>query len=126
MCGIASNAPNRYVFTVKDEGAAAQFGALHDFFTALPFWRMQPFGGVTGDAVALADPGKIYVIYLPHGGAATVDLSAARGPLTAVWFNPRSGTFDQPLRVAPTDHRQDFQAPDAQDWALLVKPTTPP
>ena len=29
------DAPNHYTFTVKDEGAAAQLGALHDFFTAL-------------------------------------------------------------------------------------------
>ena len=42
---------NRYTFTVQDEGAAYQLGALHDFFTALPFWRMQPFDGVTGSAV---------------------------------------------------------------------------
>jgi hypothetical protein len=56
---------------------------------------------------------------------ATVDLSAVRGPLTAAWFNPRSGTFDQPLHIAPTDQRQDFKAPDGKDWALLVKPSTP-
>src|ERR1041384_2810644 len=31
--------PNRYDFTVKDEGAAAQLAALHDFFTALPLDR---------------------------------------------------------------------------------------
>jgi hypothetical protein len=31
------DAPNHYAFTVKDEGAAAQLGALHDFFAALPF-----------------------------------------------------------------------------------------
>jgi hypothetical protein len=120
------DAPNRYTFLVRDEGAAAQLGTLHDFFTALPFARMQPFTGVTGEAIALADPGKIYVAYFPHGGAAAVDLSAVQGPLTARWFNPRSGSFGEPMRVTPTNLRPDFRAPDTNDWALLVKPATPP
>ena len=29
--------------------------------------------------------------------------SATRGPLTAVWFNPRSGALDQPMRVTPAN-----------------------
>jgi hypothetical protein len=120
------DAPNRYTFSVKDEGAAAQLGELHNFFATLPFWRMQPFSGVTGDALALADPGKVYVIYFPHGGAARVDLSAAQGPLNARWFNPRAGDFGGPMSVTPTSLRQDFKAPDTNDWALLVRPTTPP
>jgi hypothetical protein len=119
------DAPNHYTFTVQGEGAATQLGALHGFFTALPFWRMQPFTGVTGDAVALAEPGKNYVVYFPHGGAATVDLSAAQEGLTARWFNPRAGDFGQPMRVTVTNLRQNFSAPDTNDWALLVKPSLP-
>jgi hypothetical protein len=119
------DAPNHYTFTVKDEGAAAQLGALHDFFTALPFSRMQPFTGVKGEAVALADPGKVYVVYLPHGGAATVDLSAVYGSLTARWFDPRAGKLGQPMRVTPTPLRQGFTASDTNDWALLLERTLP-
>jgi hypothetical protein len=114
------DAPNRYTFVLKDEGAATQLGALHDFFAALPFWRMQPFNGVTGDAVALAERGKTYAIYLPRGGATTVDLSGAE-PLAMRWFNPRIGELSQPaLPVATTGVRQEFKAPDANDWVLLL------
>ncbi|HZJ13644.1 MAG TPA: DUF4038 domain-containing protein, partial [Chthoniobacteraceae bacterium] len=35
------DAPNHYTFTIRDEGAAAHLAALHDFFAALPYWRMQ-------------------------------------------------------------------------------------
>ncbi|HMJ91351.1 MAG TPA: putative collagen-binding domain-containing protein, partial [Candidatus Acidoferrum sp.] len=115
------DAPNHYTFMVRDEGAAAQLGALHGFFAGLPFWQMQPFTRVTGDAVALADPGKIYVIYFPHGGAATVDFPATQGPLTARWFNPRAGEFNDPVRVVPANLHQKFTAPDTNDWALLVR-----
>jgi hypothetical protein len=120
------DAPNHYTFAVQDEGAAAQLGGLHDFFAALPFHRMQPFSGVTGDAIALAEIGKVYVIYLPHGGKAAVDLSAVQGPLTARWFDPRAGRFSGPMRVAPSNQRQVFVAPDTEDWALLVRPDVQP
>ena len=87
------DAPNHYTFVVKDEGAAGQLGFLYDFFTLLHFWRMQPFDGVTPDtAVALAEPGQIYVVYLPQGGEVTVDLPAASGTLAVQWLNPRTGT----------------------------------
>ena len=62
-------------------------GILYDFFSELPFWQMQPFSGVTGDAVALAEKGKVYVVYLPSGGDTTIDLNDASS-LTGTWFNP--------------------------------------
>jgi len=119
------DAPNHYTFVVKDEGAATQLRALYDFFAALPFSRMQPFTGVTGEAVALAEPGKAYVVYFPHGGAATMNFTGVQAPLTATWFNPRSGSFGQPIRVSPTSHTQAFNPPDTNDWTLLVKGTLP-
>jgi hypothetical protein len=112
--------PSRYTFTVADEGAAAQLGALHDFFINLPFWRLEPFIGVTGDAVALADPGKIYVVYLPHGGTVSLDLTAATTSLTARWFNPRRRTLLEEFSVRRTT-QQDFTAPDSGDWTLCLR-----
>jgi hypothetical protein len=117
------DAPNHYTFTLRDEGAATQLRLLYDFFEKLPYWQMQPFAAVTGDAVALADPGKVYVVYLPSGGAATVDLITTERPLTARWFNPRSGEFSRPAPA--TNSRQAFSSPDTNDWALLIGPHDP-
>ena len=114
------DAARHYTFTVADEGAAGQLAVLHDFFTALPFWRMQPFNGVTGNAVALAEPGQVYVAYLPRGGSVSVDLSAAKGPLTARWFNPRTGQTGEAFTVTGGT-RGEFQAPDTGDWVLLLR-----
>jgi hypothetical protein len=114
------DAPNHYTFVVKDEGAAGQLAFLHDFFTRLPFWRMQPFDGVHGDmAVSLAEPGQVYVIYLPHGGEMAVDLSDVQSPLTGRWFNPRTGKWAEPFEVAG-GRRVAFQAPDVSDWVLRL------
>jgi hypothetical protein len=93
---------------------------LYDFFTALPYWRMQPLAGVTGDAVALADAGQTYVIYLPHGGATTLDLTGAPGSFAARWFNPRTGEFGEPFRVRG-EGEQKLEAPGAEDWTVHLQ-----
>jgi hypothetical protein len=114
------DAPNHYSFRVRDEGAATQLGILHEFFTALPYWRMQPFNGVTGDAVSLAEASKTYVIYLPHGGATTLDLTRASGTFTANWFNPRTGKSGGEFSVAG-EAKQKLEAPDSEDWIVLLQ-----
>jgi len=115
------DAPNHYTFLVKDEGAAGQLGLLYDFFTSLPFWRMQPFDEVKGDmAVALAEPGQVYVIYLPHGSEVTVDLSTASGMLTLQWLNPRTGAATDGGTVQG-DAEHTFRAPFEGDAVLQVK-----
>jgi hypothetical protein len=80
---------------------------------------MAPFESATSEtAVALAEPGRVYVIYLPRGGKVAVDLSDAKGLLTACWFNPRDGKRHEPFDV--TGGRTDFQAPDGFDWVLHI------
>ncbi len=111
-----------YSFVIQDEGAGAQLSALYDFFTALPFQRMRPFEGVTGtgEVLALADPGTVYVTYLTAGGKVSVDLSAARGDLTARWFDPREGVFGEAFLVAGEGQRE-FAAPSSNDWVLELR-----
>jgi hypothetical protein len=114
------DAPHRYTFAVQDAGAAVQLSALYEFLTTLPFWRMQPFEGVAGaKALSLAEPGKVYVAYLPQGGGITMDLGACRGELAARWFNPRTGKLDDPFQVAGGKTAR-FKAPDGEDWVLRV------
>lgn len=114
------DAPNHYSFDLKDEGAAAQLGFLYNFFNALPFWRLQPFAGLSGsdDAVALAERGKTYIAYLPHGGDITLDLSGTR-QMESRWFNPRNGKFSRSTFIT-TGSDQSFKAPDKRDWVLLL------
>ncbi|MDO8543290.1 MAG: DUF4038 domain-containing protein [Opitutaceae bacterium] len=114
------DAPNRYGFIIRDEGAAAQLGILFDTFSGLPFWRMRPFDGVTNDAVALAEPGNVYVIYLPHGGSTKVDLTTVEGMFAARWLNPRTGDFEERFTVNARSV-VNFQAPGAGDWTLELR-----
>jgi hypothetical protein len=96
------------------------------FFERLPLERMRPEPKLVRPASAwcFAEPGEIYVVYLPEGGTAELDLKS--GSYTVQWYNPREGG---PLRTGSirTVQGPGFRSlgkpptdPD-QDWAVLVQ-----
>lgn len=52
---------------------------------------MTPRDDLASTKYCLANPGREYLIYLPDGGKATVDLTAAQAAVAVEWFNPRTG-----------------------------------
>ena len=70
----------------------------------------------------LADPGRIYMAYLAHGGEAAFRPNQVGEGFDAQWFNPRKGEL---LPAAEDPAAQDLQlrfvAPDQQDWVLLLR-----
>jgi hypothetical protein len=70
-----------------------------DFFREhnLPFWDMTNANARIGNdqndnrAYCLAQPGQIFVVYLPDGGSAQLDLGPSPRRFRVRWFNPRSG-----------------------------------
>jgi hypothetical protein len=95
------------------------YGRIVDFFTSFPWWTAEPHDElVNNGSFCLADPGRLYAVYLPRGGAVTVRLGAGR--YRAGWFNPRGGqTRPLPAAVGPT--WTSPEAPDSGDWALLLR-----
>lgn len=67
----------------------------------IPFWDMENANDLTRSEkdFVFADPGEVYVIYLPDGGAATLDLENYSGTFSVEWFNPREGGELQQGRV---------------------------
>ena len=59
----------------------------------IPFWEMDNANNLTRSErdFVFADPGDVYVIYLPHGGACTLNLQGHQGTFTVEWYNPRTG-----------------------------------
>lgn len=92
---------------------------LMKFFTSVPWWTTEPHNDiVSAGAYCLSAPGQVYLIYLPHGGSATVNL--ADGRYTAKWFNPRTGKF----AVLPDALGGQWESPsalNAEDWALMLR-----
>ena len=69
----------------------------------------------------LAEPGSLYLVYLPKGGSCTLDLAAAAGEFRVAWFNPREGGA---LRAGPAVRGGGpvtLTAPDQQDWLAVVR-----
>lgn len=80
---------------------------------------MQPYDGIKGDAVAIAETGKVYVIYMPKGGKVAVDLTQIKTDLTAKWLNPRNGELTD-IGIISGGIEQEFNTPDEYDWVLYI------
>lgn len=78
---------------------------------------MAPHGELTSTRYCLAAPGRAYIVYLPGGGEATVDLTAAEGILRVEWIHPVEGTVQGGIEVAGGGKRT-FRAPFGGDAVL--------
>lgn len=102
-----------------------------DFFqTHLPFADMQPHDELLSRAGAycLAQPGKVYAVYLPEGGSSELELP--EGEFDVHWFDPSKG--GKLLRGDVTTIRGAGKvslgsAPrnPTRDWVVLVKSVQP-
>ncbi len=104
--------------------------ALKAFFEALPWWTLRPAPGLLAAQPGDDAPGHFIaaartlddrraVIYLPVGGAVPLRAGQFQEPATARWVDPRSGAWGegQPVEWA----RGMLQAPDDQDWLLVIE-----
>jgi len=115
-----------YKREVLDEGSEEQWeevrralGATRRFAERMNLAAMTPRSDLASTQYCLANPGKEYLVYLPDGGEATVDLSAASGTLKVEWFNPRTGAATDG-GTAQGGSPRSFRAPDAGDWVLYL------
>ncbi|MES2826915.1 MAG: DUF5060 domain-containing protein [Bacteroidota bacterium] len=114
------DAPNKYTFSLKDEGAANQLSIMYRFFTGLDFELFHPYDAVKGDALALAGP-KQYIILLPHGGQSIVAFPT-KIKVNYRWFNPRTGIYGK-ISYPMTTSRLVLDAPDKLDWVAVLTRT---
>lgn len=95
------------------------YGHMVDFFTSFEWWKTDPHDElVANGAYCLAKPGEIYVVYLPSGGKVTIKLEP--GTYRAVWFSALSG---ERISLPPAEGPSwtSPEAPDRNDWALLLE-----
>ena len=109
-------------------GLAVRFFHEH----AGAFWRMRNADELVGNAArddsryCLADAGRRYVVYLPTGGTASLDLGASAGRYSVRWFDPREGGRLQvgAVREVRGPGRVELGAPPSaarEDWVILVR-----
>jgi Protein of unknown function (DUF4038)/Domain of unknown function (DUF5060)/Putative collagen-binding domain of a collagenase len=95
------------------------YAHMVDFFTGFEWWKAEPHDElVDHGSFCLAEPGNLYVVYLPQGGNVTVKL--AQGRFQVNWYNPRAGKT-VPLPPVDGPSWTSPEAPERGDWALLLK-----
>jgi hypothetical protein len=88
------------------------------FFKSFEWWKTEPHDElVNNGAFCLAEPGWLYVVYLPHGGNVTLNLDPGR--YQAKRFNPRSSEYS-PAPSAEGATWRSPTLPDAEDWVFLL------
>jgi hypothetical protein len=118
--GLSADTGGGWVNGRGDDTMVMLKGYAHmvHFFTRLEWWKADPHDElVNKSSFCLAELGKLYVIYLPHGGNITVRLEPGR--YEARWFNPRSGEYS-PAPVAEGPVWTSPVASDAADWVILL------
>lgn len=91
-------------FFQTNDGQIDNFRPYESFFTTLvraqqfihdqvPFSSMEPSDGLVSGArgFCFAQPGETYLVYLPRGGIAQLNLTGAVGTFAVWWFDPRNG-----------------------------------
>lgn len=99
---------------------------------SIPFWTMENADGLVGNPLhdnsryCLARPGEIYVVYLPTGGEASLDLTGQPGAFRVTWYDPRGGgelrhgSVEQVLGGRNVSLGLPPAEPE-NDWVVLVR-----
>jgi hypothetical protein len=105
-------------------GTGVFLPALVTFVANVDVDRMGPDDVLvlSGTALALAERGRQYVVYLPTGGSVTLDLSHTTGSFQARWFDPSTGVFQSPITVS-AGASLAMTAPASDDWTLYLRRT---
>ena len=107
-----------------------------EFFNAnrIPFWDMASANALVGNGkndnsrYCFAKMGEVYVVYLPSGGSAELDLTGAAGAFDVSWFDPRNGgeLRKSDVKRIAGGGKVSLGLPPAdagEDWVVLVKRT---
>jgi hypothetical protein len=103
---------------------------LLEFFreNTIPFWDMTNANALIGNhkndnsKFCFAKAGGLYLVYLPNGGDAHIDLAGASGTFSIRWFNPREGGAPKAHGNATLDggSTRTLTAPSADDWLAVI------
>jgi Putative collagen-binding domain of a collagenase len=95
------------------------YGHMVDFFTSFDWWKTNPHDKLVNKGnYCLAEPGKIYAVYLPKGGNVTIELQP--GHYEAYWFSAMTGEKIN-LPAVSGGPWTSPDTPDRNDWALLLE-----
>jgi len=98
-----------------------------DLFRRLPVTEMVPADGLVDHrAWCFAKPGYLYLLYLPRGGTAKLNVGKVTAQYGVRWYNPRKGGTLQKGSLATVKGPGTVSlggppSDPGKDWAVLVK-----
>jgi len=114
-------------FRTKEAFYSTVARARRFFEDYVPYAQMEPADSLASGAAAyaLAKTGATYLVYLPAGGAVSLNLTGVSGAFDVRWFDPRTGGALQTgtvANVAGGSVRSLGTPPNnpGSDWAALV------
>ena len=102
-------------------------GYTRNYANRINLKAMTPHGDLASSGYCLANPtgtSAEFLVYLPQGGEASVDLSAAVGTFSVEWFDPEKGNTTKGNAVNG-GAVETLTAPFDGDAVLYIYPTTP-
>ena len=103
------------------EEARRALGDTRRYATRMNLAAMTPCSELASTQYCLAAPGKEYLVYVPVGGAVTIDLTAAPGKLDVEWFHPQKGQVVRRDHATGGAHRE-LTPPFEGDAVLYIVP----
>ena len=99
-----------------------RLGVTQALSERLDLKRLVPAGALASTGYCLADTkrGTLYVVYLPDGGNATIDLTASASRLRATWIDPDTGETRTGGTIAGGGTRS-LHAPGSGDAVLVLR-----
>ncbi|MEN6337017.1 MAG: putative collagen-binding domain-containing protein [Phycisphaerales bacterium] len=104
------------------EKARLAMGHARRYAERMDLAKATPRPELASTGYCLADPGSEYLVYLPEGGKATVDLSAAKSKLAVEWSHPITGKIT-PADPIDAGAKREFAAPFEGDAVLYLRVT---
>ena len=107
-----------------NDKAVACIRAARKLESLVPLWSVQPANGLLSDrdaneAYLAANKGRAWVVYFPAGGKVGIDLSNAKGPLTARWINIDTGEYGPQERLSGGGNVK-LSPPGRENWAAAI------
>lgn len=98
----------------------------------IPFTRMRNDNALIGnpdntnERYCFAEPGEVYLVYLPDGGTSELDLSSTGSRFQVRWFNPREGgrLLKGSVHQVAGGSRVNLGTPPtdpSEDWLVMVR-----
>jgi hypothetical protein len=99
-----------------------RLGVTQALSERLDLKRLVPAGALASTGYCLADTkrGTLYVVYLPDGGNATIDLTASASRLRATWIDPDTGA-GHAGGVLEGGGTRTVNAPRPKDAVLILR-----